>query len=119
MSLADNNTIDRRAFVTRFMSEGGLSYTQACRVYETMCRTFEDGIVTGSKVRIGRIGAIVPQWKPGREINMHFKVGKKRAVQRGIHRTFYVDGRFTFKFNLYERFVQTHSLKWFLDMPEI
>ena len=119
MSAEESTTIDRRAFVTRFMSENDLSYAQACHVYETMCRMFEDGIVTGSKIRLGKVGAIVPVWKPGREINMHFKVGKNRNIQKGIHRTFYVDGRYTFKFNLYEQFVRTHSLKWYSEMPDI
>lgn len=100
------------------MRESGLSYAQASRVYETMCRQFEDAIVSGSKIRIGRIGAIVPVWKPGREINMHFKRGPDGSVHTGIHRTYYVDGRYTFKFNLYERFVQTHRLRWFVDLPE-
>jgi len=119
MSLAENPTIDRRAFVTRFMSESGLSYAQACRVYDTMCRTFEDGIVTGSKIRIGKIGAIVPVWKPGRDIHKHFEVGKGRTIKTGIHKTYFVGERYTFKFNLYDRFVQTHQLKWFLDFPEV
>jgi hypothetical protein len=118
MSSEANTTIDRRAFVTRFMSESGLSYADACRVYETMCRTFEDGIVTGSKIRIGKVGAIVPVWKPGREINMHFKRGKGQVIETGVHRTYYIDGRYTFKFNLYDRFVQTHQLKWFMDFPQ-
>lgn len=113
----ENSTVDRKAFIARFMSESGLSYAQACRVYETMCRAFEDGVVTGSKIRIGKLGAIVPIWKPGRDHHMHFRVAKGRKVETGIHRTYHIDGRYTFKFNLYRQFVNTHQLRWFLDMP--
>lgn len=118
MSSDKSITIDRKAFVSRFMSESGFSYAEACRAYEAMCRTFEDGIVTGSKIRIGKVGAIVPVWKPGRAINMHFKRVKGDVVETGVHRTYYMDGRYTFKFNLYDQFVATHSLKWFSDFPQ-
>jgi hypothetical protein len=118
MSSEDNATIDRRAFVTRFMSEAGLTYSDACRVYEVMCRTFEDGVVTGSKIRIGKVGALTPVWKPAREINMHFRRGKGQTIETGVHRTYYVDGRYTFKFNLFDSFVQSHQLKWFVDFPQ-
>jgi hypothetical protein len=115
-------TVDRRAFIARFIRDNGLNYSEATRLYETMCRIFEDAIVAGSKVRIGRMGAIVPVWRPGRDIHMHFKVvkgakGGGRRIQTGVHRTFYMDGRYDFKFVLYRRFIQTRQLKWFLDFP--
>jgi hypothetical protein len=47
---------------------------------------------------------------------MHFrKKGKK--IERGIHRTYYMDGRFDFKFRLYRRFLETRRLQWLIDMP--
>jgi hypothetical protein len=98
------------------MREGGLTYSQACRIYDVMCRTFEEAIVTGTKITVGRVGAIVPFWRPPREFQMHFrKKGKK--IERGIHRTYYMDGRFDFKFRLYRRFLETRRLQWLIDMP--
>jgi hypothetical protein len=112
----DKATYDRRAFVCRFMREGGLTYSQACRLYDVMCRTFEEAIVTGNKVTVGRVGAIVPFWRPPREFQMHFRK-KGTKIEKGIHRTYYMDGRFDFKFRLYRRFLETRRLQWTLDMP--
>ena len=112
----DKATYDRRAFVSRFMKEGGLTFSQSCRMYEVMCRTFEEAIITGSKVTVGRVGAIVPFWRPPRDIQMHFRK-KGRKIERGIHRTYFMDGRFDFKFRLYRRFMETRQLKWLSEMP--
>lgn len=116
MKKLDKVTYDRRAFVNRFMREGGLTYSQSCRMYDVMCAAFEEAIVTGSKITIGRVGSIVPVWRPPRDIQMHFrKQGKK--VEKGVHRTYFMDGRYDFKFRLYRRFMETRQLKWLLDMP--
>ena len=112
----EQTTYDRRAFVAKFMGDAGLTYSQACRVYETMCAVFEEAIITGSKVTIGRVGAIVPYWRPPRDIQMHFRKQGK-VVETGIHRTFFLDGRYDFKFKLYRKFMETRQLKWLIDMP--
>lgn len=116
MRKLESSTCDRRVFVLKFMKEGGLTYTQACHLYDVMCGVFEEAIVTGSKVTIGRIGAIIPCWKPARDYQMHFKRHGK-VVETGVHRTFFMDGRYDFKFKLYRRFMQTRQLKWLVDMP--
>lgn len=110
--------VTRKDFVLRWMRECGVTYSQACRIYESMCRSFEEGIVAGSKIRVGRVGAVVPVWRAGRDIHMHFAVGKGKKVKRGIHRTFNMDGRYVFKFNVYDQFIANHQLKWFLEWPE-
>jgi hypothetical protein len=110
-------TYERRAFIAHFMKEGGLTYSQSCRMYAIMCSVFEEAIITGSKVTIGRVGAIVPCWRPPRDIQMHFRLKRGRKVEKGVHRTFFMDGRFDFKFKLYRRFMETRQLKWLLDMP--
>ena len=117
MSKSERTTCDRRVFVSRFMRESGLTYSQACRVYDTMCRTFADAIVTGSRVTIGRVGSIVPYWRPPRDIHMHFRRKKGKKIEKGVHMTYFMDGRFDFKFRLYRRFMSTHQLKWLVDMP--
>lgn len=116
MKKPEQTTYDRRAFVARFMKDGGLTYSQACRMYDVMCRVFEEAIITGSKATIGRVGAIVPYWRPPRDIQMHFRKQGKR-VEKGVHRTFFMDGRYDFKFRLYRRFLETRQLKWLIDMP--
>ena len=98
------------------MRDGGLTYSQACRLYEVMCLSFEEAIITGSKIKLGRVGAIVPRWKQPRDYQMHFRKNGKR-IERGVHRTFFVDGRYEFKFRLYRKFMETRQLKWLTDMP--
>lgn len=110
-------TVTRRVFVSRFMSDCGVSYAQACKIYDSMCRTIEDGVVAGSKISIGRVGAISPVWQPPRTYHMHFERKSGRRVAKGIHRTYSMDGRFMFKFHLFRRFSQTRQLKWFAEFP--
>jgi hypothetical protein len=99
------------------MNDCGLSYSKACKIYESMCRTFEEGVVAGSKIGIGRVGAITPVWQPPRTFHMHFEVKPGQTIKRGIHRTYSMDGRYTFKFNLYRHFSQTRQLKWLAEFP--
>ena len=115
-SRPDQATCDRRAFISRFMREGGLTYSQACRSYEVMCVTVADAIVNGNKVAIGRVGSIVPCWKPPRDVHMHFRRNGKE-IETGVHRTYFLDGRYDYKFRLYRRFMETRALKWTADMP--
>ena len=116
MKKLDKITYDRRCFVKRFMQEGGLSYTQACHLYEIMCHLFEEAIITGNRITIGRVVAISPQWVPPRDIQMHFeKRGAK--VQKGVHHTYFMDGHYIFKFKLYSQFKKNRQMKWMIDMP--
>ena len=110
----EKSTFDRRIFVDRFMKQGGLTYSQACRQFDIMCGVFGDAIVTGNKLTIGRVGALVPAWRSPREHNMHFRVKKGGVIERGVHRTFFLDGRYEFKFRLYRHFIDAHQLRWFL-----
>lgn len=113
---SEQATCDRREFIRRFMQEGGLTYSQSCKMYEVMCRTVADAVVTGSKITLGRVGAIVPCWRPAREVQMHFR-RKGSKIEKGVHRTFFMDGRYDFKFKLHRRFAETNQMKWLLDMP--
>lgn len=83
-----------------------------------MCRSFEDGVVNGAKIRIGRVGALLPVWQPPREHHMHFVRKKGGEIQTGIHRTYRMDGRYRFKFELYRQFLNTKHLRWVQDWPE-
>lgn len=100
------------------MRECGVTYAQACSVYDCMCRCMADGIVNGCKISFGRVGSIKPVWQPARDVNMHFTKVKGGKVVRGVHRTYNLDGRYKFSFRLYKRFIDTHRLRWFSDYPD-
>ena len=118
MSAEATQTVTRREFVKRFMRDGGLTYAEACRMYDCMCDVIEDGIVSGSKIRIGRVGALTPVWRPAREIRMHFRMDKGKKI-RPAKRTYVMDGRYVYKFRLYRQFVNTHALRWYTDMGDL
>jgi nucleoid DNA-binding protein len=105
-------TYNRREFITRFMRECGLSYVQASRIYDTMVGVFEDGICSGSKIKIGKVGAIYPVRRPPREVSMNFKMGKGRKTQKARH-VISLGPRITYKFKPYRQFMATRSLNWF------
>lgn len=109
--------VTRREFIQRFMRDCGVTYAKAVRIYESMCHTLEDGVVNGSKIRMGRVACVTPVWQPPRDIHMHFRRVKGGRVERGVHRTYSLDGRFTYKFVIYKKFLRSHNLKWFLDPP--
>lgn len=94
------------------MRECSVTYRQACALYDSMCRAFEDGVVEGSQIRIGRVGTLQPVWRPARAHHMHFVREKGGVVKTGIHRTYHLDGRYHFKFKLYRQFLNTKSLRW-------
>lgn len=115
--MAKTATITRRDFVARYMRECGVPYALACKIYDTTCRAFEDGVIRGVKIAIGRVGAVVPVVKSARDIHMHFTKVKGGKIDTSIKRTYTLDGRFSFKFRLYKNFMRTRHLKWFLDYP--
>lgn len=114
--MAKRAVYDRRNFVEHLMREGDLTYAQATKIFNVVCSVFGEAVVNGARINIGRVGAIVPHWRPPRDVRMHFtRRGKK--VRRGTERTFFMDGRYVFKFNVYRRFLKTRQLRWVLDMP--
>jgi len=109
--------ITRREFVVRYMNDYGCTYAQACRIYSVMINVIEEGIIAGNKILFGNIGAVVPVWRPSRDVHMHFRRGKGGKIERGVRRTYHMDGRFGYKLKLYQRFLSSHRMKWFLDFP--
>lgn len=108
-------TVDRRNFVKRFMDECGVTYEVACRIYATMVSTFEDGVADGSKVTIGRLGALIPTWQDGREVTMHFRrVSGKGCIK--ARRTYNLDPRIRFRFKIYREWLRTRRLNWYVSM---
>lgn len=97
------------------MRECGLSYVQASRIHDSMVRVFEDAICSGSKIKIGKVGAIRPIRRPPREVSMNFKMGKGRKAQKAQH-VISLGPRITYKFSLFRQFMSTHSLNWFNEL---
>jgi nucleoid DNA-binding protein len=105
-------TVNRRAFIARFMREGGLTYVQARRVYDTMVAVIEDGVCAGAKIKIGKVGSIYPVRRHARAVSMNFRMGQGRKVTAARH-VFNIGPRICYQFRLFHRFMETHSLTWF------
>ena len=106
----NNDSVNRRTFVQKFMDRG-LTYAQACQIYEAMVGVFEDAVVAGTKINIGRVLSLAPVVLEPRVVSMGFK-RKKNAVEKTT-KTFYLGRRLKYKVNIYREFVNTHSLNWF------
>lgn len=105
-------TVNRREFIKNFMSHCGVTYDVACRIYSTMVSTFEDGVADGSKVTIGRLGALIPTWQEGREVTMGFRrVSGKGYIK--ARQTYNLDPRIRYRFKVYREWLNTHRLNWY------
>lgn len=103
-------TVNRKEFIRKWMQECGLTYDAASQVYQTMVSTFEEGVASGQKVTIGRLGALVPKWQDAREVTMGF-----RRVPSGIVRqrhVFIQEGRYRYKFKIYKEWMASRRLDW-------
>lgn len=108
-------TITRRDFVTRLMRDTGMTFVEASRAYECMCRIIADGVVSGARISVGSVGAITPVWRKPREITKHFDRTKGNRIVPS-RRTYVLDGRYVYKFRIFGRFMETHSLNWYEDL---
>lgn len=105
-----STTIIRRDFVARFMRDTGVSYAQACRIYESMCRIFEDGIVNARKIALGNVGALTPVWRPPKDVHKHFDRKPGGKIVR-THKVYSIDGRYAYRFKLYRAFEKSRAMK--------
>lgn len=99
--------ISRAEVVRRFVA-AGFEYSEAYRAYQVMVQTFEDAILTSSRLAIGKIGALVPIKKPARVI----KMGVERTARgyRRCHREFSYGETVRWKFRIFRRFAKRHSV---------
>jgi hypothetical protein len=108
-------SITRKEFVYKFMRECGMSYVEACRAFTTMVALFEDGVLCGSRITIGRVGCLNPHWRPPREVRMGFqRVSGNKVIKRTRH--FNIGSRISYQLRLYKKFMATHDLGWFSEM---
>lgn len=114
MNLTDKErqTVNRRDFIRRWMQECGVTYDVACQLYRTMVSTFEDGVANGSKVTIGRLGALVPQWQEARQVVMGFRRTPGKGVVKQ-KQTYILDPRIRYRFKIYREWMNTRHLNWY------
>jgi len=96
------------------MAKGGFTFVEACRAFDCMSGVLADGVVTGSKINLGRVGALMPVRHSSRECHMSFKRvngGKLEAVKR----VYAVGPRLRYRFRVFETFLKSHQLDWFAD----
>lgn len=101
----------RSQFVKALMEKGGFTFTEACRAFECMTGVVADGVVAGSKVAFGRVGALVPVRLPSRECHMGFRQSKSGVEQ--VKRVFVIGPRIRYRFKVYSKFLAKNKLDWF------
>lgn len=100
--------VTRRDFIRKFM-QAGLTYDQAGRIYSCMVGVVEDSVLSGDKVKFGKVGCLFPVRKPPRDVFMGFERGPGNVVTR-TKRVFHLDERVDYRFNFYREFIRKHQL---------
>jgi hypothetical protein len=108
---ANEEIITRATFVRKYMEYCGMSYVEACRAYDCMVNTFQNAVLRGVRVNIGRVGAVQPVWVQPREVRMGFRRQKGGIVK--VHSRYFLDGRYRYKFRLFRQFIRNNELQWF------
>lgn len=103
--------LTRAKFIAKFMHTLGCSYVEACNIYDCMVEQFKEAVVDGSKIYIGRVGALDPVWQEPKVVHMGFKRVVGSVVRED--REFVLGRRIRYRFRLFKRFIQQHQLNWF------
>lgn len=101
------SSIPRADFVRRFVT-AGFSYNDAQRAYQVVVQTFEDAILTNSRLAIGSVGALVPSKRPPRVIKMGFE-RTKHGCRRRL-REFSYGETVRWKFKVFRKFAKQYSV---------
>jgi hypothetical protein len=101
------SSIPRAEFIRRFVA-AGFEYADARRAYQVVVRTFEDAILTNSKLAIGRVGALVPVKRPPRVVKMGFERVKGGCKLR--FREFSYGETVRWKFKIFRTFAKRHGV---------
>ena len=99
--------MSRSKFEEEFVN-AGFSYEEARRAYSALVSVFENCIVRGERVSLGRIGALVPTVKPPRVVKMGFK-RTKEGVEK-VKREFIYGETVRWKFKIYRTFARRHQV---------
>jgi hypothetical protein len=106
----NTDPITRLIFIQN-MVEGGLTYDQATRAYNSVMSTIADGVVNKRRIYLGQVGVMNPTVLPPRTIKMGCVMTKGRKVVKQ-QREFYLDSRVKYSFRMFKKFARTHELKW-------
>ena len=107
--MSQKSAVTRREFIRKFM-QAGLTYDQACRVYSTLVSLIEDSVVSGEKIKFGKVGCLLPVRKPPRDVVMGFMRGPGNSMVKS-KRVFHLDERVDYRFSFYREFVRKHQLR--------
>lgn len=77
-----------------------------------MVSMFEDAIIQGRKINIGKVGALLPVKLEPKVVHMGFKCETGGRVKK-VRREYVLGRRVKFKFNLHRAFMNHHQLNWF------
>ncbi len=113
--MSKTSAINRADFIRRLVDEG-FTVSEATKAYNCMIRTFDDAIVAGARINLGRIGALKPQMQEPRTVHMGFvrKKDEKNSVEvRKSKRVYELGRRLRYKFILFPEFLNKRQLNWF------
>lgn len=105
-----NLGVTRVQFIERLVGRG-LGYPEACTAYDALISVFEDAIIQGNKINVGKVGSIVPVRLDPKVVHMGFK--NEGGTIKRVKREYILGHRIRFKFNLHRAFVKKHALNWF------
>lgn len=109
-------SVNRADFIQRLMRDCGLTYVESCRAYDCFISVFEDAVLSGHRINVGRVGAITPIWQSARTYNMGFKRQKPTADNpAGVvlqKSEINMGARIRYKFRLHRAFVRQNQLRW-------
>ena len=107
-------TINRRDFVNRLMRDCGMSFLQASQVFDAVCEVVADGVVSGARIRFGRLGVLQPVWRQPKAVHKGFRVTKGREIVKQKH-VYFLGKRISYSLKIYKGFMNSHSLHWYSD----
>lgn len=108
--MSQQAVVKRADFIRNLVSSQGFTYAQASVAFDSFIKTIEDGICTGSKIQLAKIGAIVPTKLDPRPVRMHFKREGDKVLKQD--RTYFLGTRIKFKFKIFKAFLKSKTLDW-------
>src|SRR5690606_25165717 len=103
----------RAVFIRNLVRTSGLTYVQATQAYESFIKTIDDGICSGSRIQLGKVGSITPVTLAPRPVEMGFRRKKGEVVKQS--RTYWLGTRIKFKFVVFKSFMNSRTLNWKFD----
>jgi len=96
----------------------GLTYVDAGACYDTMVSVFQDAVVEGHRVKLGKLGVLEPHILPPRTVKMGFvrerdEQTKKLSVVKRVTTEYTIGARLKYKLKLNRSFLEKHQLRWF------